>query len=137
MDYFSDHRFDIKKYEHWTLVLNYNQSYLGRAICYLNTYKENLTDLTPEELLEFQAIVKAYQSTLTQLWEPDWWNYAQLGNETPHLHFHLIPRYKTPRTFAGEAFVDEHFGKNYVPAPERLMNEEFNKKIVQAIREKI
>ena len=46
-------------------------------------------------------------------------NYAWLGNDfhlhNGHGHLHLIPRYKTPRSFAGRNFVDDRWGHNYVP----------------------
>lgn len=133
MEYFTDHSFDIKKFKYWTLILNYDQYYLGRTICYLNTYKENISDLAREEYLELLEIIKAYQTTLTKLWQPDRWNYVQLGNVVPHLHFHFIPRYKDERIFEGTKFIDEQWGKNYTPTKERPKDEILNEKIRLAI----
>ena len=134
MKFFNDHSFDIKNFKYWTLALNYDQYYLGRAICYLNTYKEKLSDLNQEEYLELFEIIKIYQHALEKLWQPDWWNYAQLGNAVPHLHFHFIPRYKKKRVFENADFLDERWGKNYSSAPERLRDDSLNKKIRLAIQ---
>ncbi len=133
MKFFTNHALDIKSFNYWTLAIHTNQSYLGRVICYLNTYKENISDLKQEEYLELLEIIKAYQNAITKLWNPDWWNYAQLGNTTPHLHFHFIPRYKDIRFFEGEKFIDELWGKNYAPAPERPEDKNLNEKIRLAI----
>ncbi len=130
MKYFTDHSADIKKFKYWTLMVHPNQSYLGRAICYLNAYKETLAELTREEYLELLEIIKQYQAALTGLWKPDGWNYAQLGNVIPHLHVHFIPRYKEERRWKGLAFADEHWGGHYAPASAR----EEDKKVIEKIR---
>lgn len=125
----------IKEYKYWTLFLNYNQSYLGR--CALVLKREPITflmDTTPEEKGELFDAIQEWQKALTELWQPDWWNYAQLGNTTPQLHFHLVPRYKESREFAGEKFVDERWGHNYAPSPKREVDESLNQKIAEAIK---
>ncbi|MBI2054664.1 MAG: hypothetical protein HYT39_01020 [Candidatus Sungbacteria bacterium] len=127
--YFTNKSYDIKKFQHWTLTLHSNQSYLGRCICYLNTYKENIAELTDEEFLEVKKIIKEYQSALTKLWQPDFWNYSQLGNATPHIHFHFVPRYKGKRVFEGTEFIDERWGKNYNPSSSRPEDKKLNEKI--------
>lgn len=137
MEFFTDHTLDIKKFDYWTLALHVNQSYLGRAICYLNVYKENLVDVDKNEYVELLEIIKMYQAALRALWKPDGWNYVQLGNITPHLHLHCVPRYKEKRIFKGVEFIDEQWGKNYAPAPEKQEDKILNKKIALAIRDAI
>lgn len=137
MKYFTDHSSDIQKFKHWTLMAHPNQSYLGRAICYLDTYKETLAELTKEEYLELFEIIKQYQTALTKLWQPDGWNYAQLGNVVPHLHIHFIPRYKEKRTWGGMIFTDERWGNHYAPAPKREEDKTMIKKVQSAIREEL
>lgn len=137
MDFFSDHSSDIKVFKHWTLLLHNNQSYLGRTICRLNIYKEKLSDLNEEEYLEFLEIVRQYEKALSFLWQPDLYNYAQLGNVVPHLHFHFIPRYKEKREFEGVDFIDERWGRNYAPAPEKEEDKILNEKIKLTIEKAI
>lgn len=134
MLYFTDHSADIKKFKYWTLMLHSNQSYLGRSICYLNSYKGGLAELTHDEYFELFQIIKQYQDALTKLWQPDWWNYVQLGNLTPHLHIHFIPRYKDKRIWEDSTFIDERWGDNYAPALTRQENKILNEKIRLAIK---
>ncbi len=131
---FENQKYVIKKFPIWTLLLHTNQSYLGRAICYLNTPKENLANLELAEFSALKKIIVQYQAALIALWRPDWWNFAVLGNTIPQLHVHFIPRYKTKRTFRGVEFLDERAGKNYAPAPERKENEVINQAITKIIK---
>lgn len=124
----------IKKYQLWTIALHPNQSYLGRAICFLNANKKLFIELNDKESLELRNIIAAYQIALAQLWQPDWWNYAQLGNKVRHLHIHFIPRYKKKRIFNGIEFIDNQWGHNYAPAPRKQENRKLNQQITQAIK---
>jgi diadenosine tetraphosphate (Ap4A) HIT family hydrolase len=53
---------------------------------------------------------------------------------SPHLHTHVIPRYKTEREFSGIMFRDERWGKNYVPYDKSFKVE---KEILFKIRDEI
>ncbi|OGB74126.1 hypothetical protein A2V68_02210 [candidate division Kazan bacterium RBG_13_50_9] len=128
----------IKEYRYWNLFLNENQSYLGRCVLMLEREGANfLVDTTQEERDELFQILGEWQEALTELWHPDWWNYAQLGNVTPQLHFHLVPRYKEPREFGGEKFVDEKWGHDYAPAPKREVDRTLNRAIAGEIKTKL
>jgi len=52
---------------------------------------------------------------LNELFQPDLYNWASLANIERHQHVHLIPRYKSTRTFKGVTFEDKRWGMN--PAP--------------------
>ena len=81
------------------------------------------------KFLELFDILTVYQKALDAIWKPEGWNYAQLGNVIPHLHFHFIPRYRGKRVFEDVTFIDKRWGKNYAPAPQRRENKELNNKI--------
>ena len=53
--------------------------------------------------------VYATESALRELLSPDKINLASLGNAVPHLHWHVIPRWRD----------DRHFPKSIWAAPER------------------
>jgi diadenosine tetraphosphate (Ap4A) HIT family hydrolase len=61
---------------------------------------------------------------LTRLFKPDLFNYASLGNDTHHLHVHVIPRYASPREFQGIAFEDKRWGHSYRTNPELKIADE-------------
>lgn len=118
----------IKGYEHFTLLLNEDQKLLGRAVVWLNRPgdMQHLSDLSLEEWHELRHVIQEHRYALDVLWAPDLMNYAWLGNfiheHRGHGHMHLIPRYKTLRTFQSVTFTDERWARNYpqdsyVPIP--------------------
>ncbi|MFQ6009588.1 MAG: HIT family protein [Candidatus Aenigmatarchaeota archaeon] len=112
-----DEKSVIKKYDHWTVCLNYNQYYLGRNMIVLNRHLENYLEISEDEHKELWDIMHKVNHGLTNLFSPDLFNYAVLMNVTRHVHMHMIPRYQTQREFEGQKFLDERWGKNYVPYP--------------------
>jgi diadenosine tetraphosphate (Ap4A) HIT family hydrolase len=51
-----------------------------------------MTDLAPAERSHLMRVVFAVEAELRQLLRPVKINLASLGNMTPHLHWHVIPR---------------------------------------------
>ena len=104
----------IKEYRHWLVNIHQNQGYLGRCIVW---YKRedalDLVDATEDEQKELILILGELREAAKRAFQPDWFNYAFLGNETQHLHGHFIPRYSSPREFDGITFTDERWGHNY------------------------
>ena len=47
-----------------------------------------------------------------------------LMNLTPHVHFHIFPRYKAPVEFAGQTFSDSRYGDHYDPHEDRALNDD-------------
>ena len=104
----------VKEYTYWSIYVAQNQGYLGRCVIWCK--REDALDLAHATADEQQELFKALQELQTacsDLFKPDWFNYAFLGNETRHLHGHFIPRYKEAREFQGTNFTDTLFGKNY------------------------
>lgn len=40
-------------------------------------------------------------------------NNAYRDNETPHVHYHFVPRYKEETTILNKKYKDKHFGYNF------------------------
>lgn len=77
----------------WRLVLVNDANYPGfcRIIC--NTHVKEMSDLAPQQRQQImQACFKAEQ-VMREIMQPEKINLASLGNMTPHVHWHLIPRY--------------------------------------------
>ncbi len=114
--------------ENWKVILNIYQNYLGRQLMILKRHAEDVFELSKEEREELWELTERTVKILTKLFKPDMFNYAIFGNDIRHLHVHVIPRYKSERTFEGKKFVDNNWGKNYSPyAKERLPPEMFEK----------
>lgn len=66
-----------------------------------NRHVRELTDLAPAERERLMRAVFAVEDQMRQLLRPHKMNVASLGNVTPHLHWHLIPRYEDDPHFPG------------------------------------
>ncbi len=65
----------------------------------LNRHVKEMTDLPADERQQFMRAVYAVETALRELLAPDKINLASLGNQVPHLHWHVIPRFADDRHF--------------------------------------
>jgi len=117
MDY---EQFKIQSYNHWDLYLHLQQyPYLGRSYAAASRANADvITDITAEECNElFFKIIPAWNHAIHRLFGKFRPNVAILGNDWPHLHAHLIPRFQEPKEFYGIQFVDPNPRGNYAPYP--------------------
>lgn len=79
-----------------SVYLNRNQAFRGHVMVVFDARHE--TRLECLDSMEYSMLmedVRRVASALVEVFAPDHVNYASLGNETPHLHWHVIPRYKS------------------------------------------
>jgi len=136
-------KWTIKEYKYWTLLLNDDQRYLGRAYVWLvrEGGMQRFSEITDEEMNELRIVMREYEAALQELWKPDFMNYAWLANliaeHGGHGHLHLVPRYKESRTFAGVEFIDGRWGKNFSPSEEFKPSEEILIQLRDVLRENV
>lgn len=65
----------------------------GYLILEYRRHVTEITDLSPQERSQLAEDVNACASALQSALHPNKINYVILGNEVPHLHVHIIPRY--------------------------------------------
>ncbi len=58
-----------------------------------------MSDLDEFQQLQLMRIVFAVESVVRELFSPDKINLASFGNVVPHLHWHIIPRWRDDRHF--------------------------------------
>ena len=64
-----------------------------------HAHVREMTDLTPSQRNSMMAVVFGVEHVIRQLFSPHKINLASLGNMTPHLHWHVIPRWPDDRHF--------------------------------------
>ena len=78
-----------------------------------NTHVKEMTDLEYAQRQYFMRVVFVVEQVLRNLLKPAKMNLASLGNQTPHLHWHVIARF----------IDDRHFPQPVWAAPLRLRQE--------------
>lgn len=77
----------------WRLLLVDNANYPGFCRVVWHDHVKEMTDLSVDERQEFMAAVWAVESVVRKVMQPHKINLASLGNQVPHLHWHIIPRF--------------------------------------------
>jgi len=60
-----------------------------------------MTDLDKDVRIELMNVVFVVESAIKIFYKPDKINLASLGNLTPHIHWHIIPRFYNDNHFPG------------------------------------
>jgi diadenosine tetraphosphate (Ap4A) HIT family hydrolase len=89
---------------HWELVrelrvsswyLPANQQYRGHGVLVFDPrHVTRIDELMPGEWQAYAADLQVVAAAIVAVCKPDHMNVESLGNVVPHLHWHLIPRYK-------------------------------------------
>jgi diadenosine tetraphosphate (Ap4A) HIT family hydrolase len=85
--------------QHCRVILINDADYPGFCRVIWGNHTKEMTDLTPQQRHELMSIVFTVESVVREIMQPDKVNLASLGNMTPHLHWHVIPRYKNDKHF--------------------------------------
>jgi diadenosine tetraphosphate (Ap4A) HIT family hydrolase len=81
------------------VVLVDEPDYPGYCRVILNRHAKEMTDLKAGEREALMEVVFAVEQALRDVLAPDKINLASLGNQIPHLHWHVIPRWRSDRHF--------------------------------------
>ena len=84
------------------LWLTRDQTYKGRCILSLKDHKTELFQLEPAELEAFGRDMARAAKALYETFSPAKINYAAFGDTYPHVHFHLVPKYKDGKSWGSQ-----------------------------------
>jgi len=82
-------------------VILADEAFPGFCRVVWNTHVREMTDLSATNRAHFMHVVCAVESALRARLTPTKMNLASLGNQTPHLHWHVIPRFADDSHFPG------------------------------------
>ena len=132
----------VYKDSYWCLMLDTDQTYLGRCCVVLKRHCGDLAELTKEELLDFHEIAKKLESALKKSFNATMFNWTCLMNDSyknippnPHVHWHFRPRYNHKVEFSGLTFEDKEFAHHYARGTAKEISEDIRKKIIEKIKD--
>jgi diadenosine tetraphosphate (Ap4A) HIT family hydrolase len=88
------------------VVLVEDAHYIGFCRVILNKHVKEMTDLAPEERARIMNVTFVVEAVLREVLQPEKINLASLGNKTPHIHWHVIPRFKLDTHFPETIWSD-------------------------------
>jgi diadenosine tetraphosphate (Ap4A) HIT family hydrolase len=75
--------------------------YPGFCRVILGRHAREMTDLEPAERAELMRVVFEVEAVVRECMGAEKMNLASLGNMTPHVHWHVVPRFHDDRHFPG------------------------------------
>lgn len=88
----------------------------------LNKHIAEFSDLSLDESLEISKAIYKIEKAMLKHIKPDKVNIASLGNYVPHLHIHIIPRYKDDAWFPDSIWSQKHREYEYKTTQEQIQN---------------
>ena len=76
------------------IVLVADADYPGFCRVIWSGHVKEMTDLDEPDRLHLMSVVFSTEHVIRTVMNPDKINLASLGNMTPHLHWHVIPRFR-------------------------------------------
>ena len=99
-----------------------------------NHHVAEMTDLSYGEREHVMSLVFAVEEAVRHVMHPDKVNIAALGNMVPHIHWHVIPRFKDDAFFPGSAWS----AKTQITSQETVQaRQKLAQELVPAIRSAI
>ena len=85
--------------------------YPGFVRVILKRHAREMADLSREEREALMAVVFAVEAAVRETMQPDKMNLASLGNMTPHVHWHVVPRFRDDRHFPNPIWAAPQRGR--------------------------
>ncbi len=126
----------IKEYDHWKLLVRNRNSTLGNCVAITKRHMESFSEITAEEMADFANVVKDVEGALKKAFDYEKINYLMLMMKDKHTHFHIIPRYSSPRTFAELEWTDDSWPSGKMSKKDAVPQSILNK-IKEEIKNKI
>ena len=136
----------IVETDYWIILLASDQRNLGTCVVALKRFEGDLAGLNNDEWQEFSKIVKKLEHALKSAFNTTMFNWGCLMNSSylndppnPHVHWHMIPRYKEKKKFSGLTFEDPCFGSSTMKAKVgfRKVAEDVRIKVIKEIRDNL
>jgi diadenosine tetraphosphate (Ap4A) HIT family hydrolase len=83
-----------------------DRDYPGYCRVIWNAHVREMSDLEPDQRTHLVTVIHGVELALRALLHPDKINLASLGNQTPHLHWHVIPRFVDDPHFPDSIWSD-------------------------------
>ncbi len=116
----SDHNLIVET-EFWRVILANDQAYLGRSFVTLKAHKESLSEMSRDEWVDFETLVKRIENCYEKAFNSGRpFNWACMMNNafkepkpTPHVHWHLRPRHQKTVLVGPTDYIDPEYAHHY------------------------
>lgn len=97
----------IREYDHWIVLLRVQQVTMGSLILCSKSDDTAFSTLPAGSFEELGTVVKDIERVLSTTFRYDKINYLMLMMVDPNVHFHVLPRYSSERSYGDITIVDQ------------------------------
>ena len=101
----------VKDYGSWVILARPAQPTLGSLVLASTEDAEAFSDLSDSAFAALPRAIKDIETALKSAFAYDKINYLMLMMVDPHVHYHVIPRYASTRSFTNQAYNDKGWPK--------------------------
>jgi diadenosine tetraphosphate (Ap4A) HIT family hydrolase len=120
---------EIGKLRVSTLYLFREQTYRGRCIVALDQHETEFFHLPQDQQDQYMRDIAQAAKAIEQAFSPDKINYGAFGDTNPHVHFHIVPKYKDGPSW-GTTF-------EMLPAANKQLSDEEYTEIIKKIKQNL
>ena len=114
------------------VVLLDHQDYRGYCRVELIDHKKEMTDLNEALRSKLMTCVFKVEEILKVIFKPEKINLASLGNKTPHIHWHVVPRFKEDAHFP-----NSHWGEKLREGLRQAISAEEKKELIRLLNQSL
>lgn len=126
----SDLMIEIMHLPHSMVFFFRDQKNPGRCVVAYKEHYRELYEIPEKDFHGYMNEVRAVSRAVSELYKPDKLNYAVYGDGVPHVHFHIVPKYKNGVSWGGP-FDDKlpvvHLSEQEYAAQVQQLREQINK----------
>lgn len=97
----SDLMLEIMHLSYSTVYFFSDQKNPGRCVVAYKEHYRELHEIPEKDCIQYIKEVRGVAKAISELYHPDKLNYAIYGDGVPHVHFHIVPKYKDGISWGG------------------------------------
>ena len=97
----------LADFDHWMVLLRPAQVTLGSLVLVCKEEAARFGEIGPAASAELHRVTARIEKVLGEAFQNDKINYLMLMMVDPDVHFHVLPRYASERSFEGSSFPDD------------------------------
>ena len=130
---FSDPKLLIKEFKYWAVAYKTEPSVLGQCAFILKRETPDFSSVSSEEMSEFPAVCRWYESKVKKLYGAKKFNYSAVMMKEQFVHFNVCPRYDGPVVKYKTTWLDEGWPKKMVDTKLQI-DENVQKQIIRDLK---
>lgn len=127
-----DNPYFIHEFKNTIFVVGDHQFYKGYSLLLLKRHVREIHELSEVEFLETQRELFVAGKAIFEMFSPWKMNYQCLGNKDEHVHWHIVPRYKSDPYHATLPYTD--YVKGEIQLKDYLISSDEAKRLASEIR---